>query len=530
MYVKLLLYLCSVIAKRGWEIGLLCVVTAVVCSCTAHKVREAQAVAAQADSLWHAGKMYGVDEGDSATLAMAYETMKKHSAFSRQFSEVCPFVHGTSSPCTYSHLCYQYGRLLRAKDDPVSAMRVFIDATHSHTRDFHILGRVYSNMGSICHLAGEFPLSYDMYERSADCFLKNGDTIAYYFLLNDMAFELAEQGKEEETLALLSTIDKNNPDLNLRANMLGTKAKLFFEKRQYDSVIETVNLMLLLGIIEPTSCGLKARAFWHIENTDSALFYAKYVLNIPSVSEQNKYNMLYILANGDSSLSHEDLLAISAQRSDIETDILIPQHNQWALAVQLLEQDLARKPDLRWLVAIVVTILVISLCLLLYIFRKRRQHKLLSQQVNELATANAAVKQQHEQMVQEYTNYKQNKVEQIEHNCTILLQAEDFPKNIHWKDYNIMCRTIDQLFFFLTSKLKQKQILNEQEIRLCILVLLNLNRNQIASILPYAQTGIGKFKYRIAQKLQTDGKNLRKYLICMAVDDWNKDPQIKMPT
>ncbi|MBR7154048.1 MAG: hypothetical protein IKD12_01905, partial [Paludibacteraceae bacterium] len=49
----------------------------VICSLTAcsPSLHEAQDVVAQADSLWHAGQMYGVDAGDSTTLAHAYETL-----------------------------------------------------------------------------------------------------------------------------------------------------------------------------------------------------------------------------------------------------------------------------------------------------------------------------------------------------------------------------------------------------------------------------------------------------------------------
>jgi len=98
------------IVKYGIAIMLLGFV-ALLSSCASSNVREAQKVVAQADSLWHEGKMYGVDMGDSATLAQAYETLKEHSAFSLQFSD------------SYAHACYHYGKLLRAKENPVSAMQ-----------------------------------------------------------------------------------------------------------------------------------------------------------------------------------------------------------------------------------------------------------------------------------------------------------------------------------------------------------------------------------------------------------------------
>ena len=149
--------------------------------CSSRAIHEAEAVVAQADSLWQAGKMYGIDAGDSLSLAQAYETLQEHSVFSSQLSEVCPFVPCTSLLRTYAHACYHYGKLLRAKDHPAEAMQAFINATHSRTRDYHILGRVYSNMGSISHLAGEFQLSYDMYEKSADMFIRNCDSTAYFY-------------------------------------------------------------------------------------------------------------------------------------------------------------------------------------------------------------------------------------------------------------------------------------------------------------------------------------------------------------
>ena len=52
-------------------------------SCSVTSLREAQYVVAQADSLWHEGRMYGMDEGDSATLAQAYERLKELSAVCR---------------------------------------------------------------------------------------------------------------------------------------------------------------------------------------------------------------------------------------------------------------------------------------------------------------------------------------------------------------------------------------------------------------------------------------------------------------
>ncbi len=472
-----------------------------LCGCTHEHLPEAKVTIAEADSMWRAGLPYA----DSTRMVQAYEALGQWQWFYAD---------------EYAHACYHYGRLLREKDNPVEAMQCFINATHSRTRDDHILGRVYSNMGSICHLAGDCPLAYDMYKISADYFRRNHDTILYYYGLNNMAFELAEQGKKKETETLTDSIEHDCNDAHVFAKTLETKAKLYFQLQLYDSVIVVINMLEPLSGYEPTSTGLKARAFWHIGNADSALYYANIVLNNSAVSAQNKYNMLYIISNADSTLSNEDILSLSAQRSDLETNILIPLHNRWAMAVQLLEQDLNREKDWRWLYAIAATILVIGSIVLIYIMRKSRQHQLLSQQVEDMSWKNKEIQQQHKQILQAHTEFTNNLTSQIEQNCIILLQTDCFPQNIHWKETEALCELIDNRFGMLATKLRTLHNLSEREIRLCILVFMGIsNSEQLAGLLNYGNSGIRNLKNRTAKKIGTNSVNLRNKLINIAIGE-----------
>ncbi|MBQ9603170.1 MAG: hypothetical protein IJR42_05115, partial [Paludibacteraceae bacterium] len=71
-------------------------ITTLLLSCSPKALREAEEVVAQADSLRAAGQMYGIDAGDSATLAQAYETLGSLSLFNFHFSP------------SYAHACYHY--------------------------------------------------------------------------------------------------------------------------------------------------------------------------------------------------------------------------------------------------------------------------------------------------------------------------------------------------------------------------------------------------------------------------------------
>ena len=202
--------------------GLFLSLAVVLTACTPRFVREAQTVVTDADSLWHNGQMYVIDAGDSATLAEAYQRLDRVQAI---------------FPDEFAHSCYHYGRLLRKKDNPVEAMQAFLAATHSRTRDYHILGRVYSNMGDICHLAGEFDLAYDMYEKSSEMYLRNGDTLLYYYDINNMAFALAEQGNILNTNLLLDPIQKFN-DQAIISKSLETRALLYLRCEEYEKAIQ----------------------------------------------------------------------------------------------------------------------------------------------------------------------------------------------------------------------------------------------------------------------------------------------------
>ena len=486
-------------------------------SCSSRAIYEAEAVVAQADSLWQAGLMYGIDAGDSLTLEQAYKTLQEHSVFSRQLSEVCPFVPCTSLLRTYSHACYHYGKLLRAKDHPAEAMQAFINATHSRTHDYHILGRVYSNMGSICHLAGDFPLSYDMYEKSANCFLADNDSLSYYFLLNEMAFEKAMLADKEACLACLHTIEKNYSNRDVLLKTMETKAELYLKCKQYDSVLYYASI--LCKELPNYSAGflLQAQAYSYLAIQDSAIYYAERVLdNSPTLEEMN--NALYILTNDDESKDKAAIRQTAADRSDTQKLIELRQM-KISQAAQLLEQDINRKPDWRWLYAVIATMLIIGAAIVVYVYRKHKKHDLLAQKISDLTLKSNAVQANHEKLVNRYESQHQRREEETLHRCALLRNCPQIAVELKWSDFDAACSIIDSHFYLLATKLRQKAVLNETEIRLCILVLIGLNRSQIANTMPYALNSIGKLKDQTAKKLGTSGKNLRDFLIKMVVDE-----------
>ena len=468
--------LCDTYARMSYFTSTYSFVVIILCfltgGCSQRALQDARETVHQADSLWHAGQMYD----DSAALAQTYETLDAWRYFYAD---------------DYAHACYHYGKLLRAKEDPVSAMQAFIHATHSRTRDYHILGRVYSNMGSICHLAGDFPLSYDMYQHSAECFMNNNDSLSYYFLLNDMAYELAEQGKKQETSALLNTIPVIDEDLSSLMNL--TKAELYMKIGHYDSAIYYAHSARISEICCIEASLILAQSYSFLTIHDSSVYYARYIVEQSNLLSSIN-NALYILTNDDEIKDIDDLRQKSADRSDTQKLIAI-RLGKLKQAVQLLEQDIERKPNLNWLYAIVATLLIVAIVLCIFVNKRRNAQKLLSQQRSE---------------------YSRKRQEDLEICCKALHNSTNLKKDLEWGNYDAICNIANARLGGIADKLKSYPSITPGDIRLCILVLLELPYENIADMLNLSVKSIAKLKSITAKKIGVTMKDLRPKLIQIA--------------
>ena len=493
-------------------------------------VRDAQQTVATADSMRvNEGRLYD----DSLALAEAYATTGKWR-----------YIY----PNDYARACYYYGYLLRQHGDQVAAMRAFINGSHApylhrliplpQFTDYHILGRIYSNMGTMCHLAGEFELGYDMYELSARSFYKADDTTAFYYALNAMALQLAEQNMHDETLSLLGKIEMECADANVLTKTWETKAILYKNLAQYDSAIYAAGQLYSNGYSAASGYVTMAQSYEHLGQLDSALFYAQRVLAMPNATSQEKYNMLYILTYNNTSISSDEIKQRAEERADIDKEILDPLHIQLAQAIDVLLQDKNRKPYYISIGILIFVICILGMTTRIAALRIKRHRKQSLETIEaKFSELQHDISEQREKLYEE-TRYEQQKqlcLQQqqqqlfaehlaiIEQNCTVIRSSNNIPDALCWKDFDQMCRYINDAFFMFVTKLTVAGKFNEYEVRLCVLVLLDLDYETISHILKRAQNGIGKAKYRVAQKLGTTTGNLRQVLINLAIDAPTKD-------
>ena len=374
---------------------------------------------------------------------------------------------------------YEKGKALREKGEQVAAMRAFIRATHCQTENDALLGRVYSNMANMCRQADDHQTAFEVYQISAHHFAKSYDSLAYAYALNNMAWEQAVMGHKDSARALISQAITVYPNEPLLDKVRESQAAACFFAQEYDSVLyyaassHDSDYLLML----------RAQAFSFLQMDDSATFYAKQLL--PRTTNPFYLDDLYyILTHNDAAADKETLLRLASNRADVQKQIK-ERHGQLALAVHLLQQDLhPQKQSLSiWFILLIVSGLALLIWLIYIAYQQYLLHA-------------------------EKAKFEQARIQELNANKQLLLESEDIRQELVWNDYEALRREINKRFFYLATKL-QDMDLNEQDIRMCILVLIGLSHKETAEMLNCSPKSIGKLKDLTARKLGVSGGQLQ---------------------
>ena len=392
---------------------------------------------------------------------------------------LCLIIVGCSSREKEDTLAlYQQGRTLREEGKQVEAMQAFIRAAHSGTDDEALLGRVYSNMANMCRQENDHETAFAVYSMSAAHFEKINDTLAYAYALNNMAWELAATGKKEEALKLVDSAVTIYPQEPLLEKVRESRAAACLFAKEYDSVLvyttPPANDYLLT---------LRTQAFSFLQIDDSATYYAQLLLprttNLFALDD-----LYYILTHNDSTADKEAIRALSSKRADIQKAIK-ERHGELVKAVEILKQDLVPQEKTKPWKIILLIVLGIGLLVWAALIAKK-QHRLHTQK----------------------SQFEQTRRFELEQNIRHLQEAEDLRSELEWTDFQSFCTQIDKRFNAFAAKLSA-QGLNEQDIRICVLVLIGLSHKEIADMLNCSPKSIGKLKDLTAKKLGVSGGQLQ---------------------
>lgn len=387
------------------------------------------------------------------------------------------------SSCSYhagedAQAWYEQGRELRQADEPEQAMQSFLRAAHSGTEDEALLGRVWSNIANMCRQANEHHKAFQLYAVSAEHFAAANDTLAYAYALNNMAWEQAAMGHKDSAMLLISSAIQSYPRPPLTDKIIESRAAACLFAEEYDSVLfytaSSDNDYLLM---------LRAQAYSFLQIDDSAAYYARLLL--PRTNALTSLDDLYyILSHNDATVDKELVRTLSSKRADVQKAIEA-RHVKLTQAILLLEQNTEEQDHLALIfIALLVALFGLLLSIwALFVWRKHRLWHI------------------------EQTTQLQLRRNELMHTIQLLREAPDLRTEIAWEDFTELCRRIDKLFYGLASSLQEKG-LNEQDIRICLLVLLGLSHKEVADMLNCSPKSIGKLKDITARKLSVSGGNL----------------------
>ena len=373
---------------------------------------------------------------------------------------------------------YEQGKALRAEEKQVEAMQCFLEATHCDSKDEALLGRIYSNIANMCRQADKHELAFRVYTEAMHHFAISGDALAYGYALNNMAWEQAAMGHKDSSLMIVDQALAVYPHEPLIEKVRESRAAACLFAEEYDSVLYWTE-----GAANDYLLTLRAQAYSYLQIDDSAAYYAHLLL--PRTTDQFTLNNLYyILTHNDAEADKETIVALSSARADVQKAIE-QRHGRLMQAIQILQEDSAQKRSPKYrLWAVVLVLLTASLGIVAW-------------HVNRKRTLLRA----------ERFNYEQLRRKELTQNVLFLRSANDLRKELGWDEYREVCRRTDKLFNGLASNL-HAQGLNEQDIRLCVLVLAGLSHKQIADMLICSAKSIGKLKDLTAKKLGVSGGQL----------------------
>ena len=373
---------------------------------------------------------------------------------------------------------YEQGKTLREEGRQVEAMQVFIEAAHSGTDDEALLGRIWSNMANMCRQANDHSTAFEVYTLSAEHFRKAADTLAYAYALNNMAWEQATMGNKEAAIELVDSAVRCYPRPPLTDKIIETKAAACLFRKEYDSVLvyttPPANDYLLT---------LRAQACSYLQMDDSATYYAQLLLprttNLFALDD-----LYYILTHNDSSADKETLRSFASLRADTQNAIK-ERHGELTKAVEILKQDLAPQEKTQPWKIILLVVLGFGLLVWAALVTKK-QHRLHTQK----------------------SQFEQTRRFELEQNIRHLQETKDLRQELQWTDFQSFCTQIDKRFNAFAAKLSA-QGLNEQDIRICVLVLIGLSHKETAEMLNCSPKSIGKLKDLTARKLGVSGGQLQ---------------------
>ena len=459
--------------SRLRHIGKMLLVALLVMSCTScARWREAKGVVAEADSLL----VHKIVTRDTAALNFAINTLDGPLGYVFAKQDLAKAY-------------YFMGRNFYYLNDFATAADYYILCDRLNPKDPLYKGRINSCMGYLCKQDSCFEEALVFYERANVAFAKSGNEKRYANGLISIAEQyvcLHEYAKVDSVLSLAATY---KIDSAYYARMVDVRALALFNQQLYDSAL--VCLLSIKDCERPIDAKCFSymkimRSYNKLLNFSKSIDYAKYII-FHAKNPNHRLNAYYHLI--DYATIHNDmaLLSTCSHARDDENRIVRQYAESYAQASDKLKIYLENPNPHRRLYIIIVcsALVVVVLFWIIYVLIKRHRCVLV----------------------------KRDKENQDRRD---LFARRIYDHSVYftsWQDYKKLRELANSHFNDMCYQLEDTYHLSEQEIKICLMVLLEYTNKQMAEILLVQPNTISKAKNKIAKQLNTSSAELRTSLL-----------------
>lgn len=417
---------------------------------------------------------------------------------------------------------YYRGRMHRAARRYPQAMHDFAQARHHFTRRTPpaLQGRTAANIAYLCALQGNDSLARVYYTEALDWFGQARDTSRMAYTLLDLGGVELRSGHPDRSLHYCRQVLPLAQDSMLHGYVLQDMGQAYYKLGQLDSSLHYMAQALHYPY-ETNNMGIRylsmAYCYYDWQMLDSAAVYAQKAID--NTTDPNvHYSAYYMLIDWAHATDPSRVKLYSHKRADAGR-LLKDRYGALTTAVSIIPLELAERENIHLKKWQGVWVLALLLCaggacyLLARMKHRERQSRLTYEQET------TRLQQAHEHRLQEERHLQeqrrqQEKEQERQGRLERFVQTVNLRNPHLWKDWARLRRETDLCLngFFMQLEKAYPQ-LSEQEMRLCLLTLLDYPYDDIANLINKSPESIGKMKQRLATKIGTSPKEMKWYLL-----------------
>ena len=444
--------------------------------------------------------------GAKAVIAEAERLLGEEKIITRDTAALNFAIETLNGPLGYlfvkqelAKAYYFMGRNFYYLNDFSTAADYYILCDRLNPKDPLYKGRINSCMGYLCKQDSCFEEALEFYERSSHAFKEAGDEWYYAHNLLNVAECNISLHKYYEADSLLTIAEAFDIDSTYYARMIETRGLYFFERQEYDPAL--TYFLRLENFPRPLdakcySYMMIMRSYNKLQEYTIATAYAQYIIQ-HSNNHNYRLNAYYHLI--DYAKMHDDMASLStfSHARDDENRIVRQYAESYAQASNNLKAYLENPHPyllINWCIFGGI-IVIFLLCIITYALYKHKQC--------------ASYKTAEILRLQEEKNLAARE----------LFERQIFDYSVHftsldtWKDSHKLREQANIYCGNIFYRLEETYHLSEQEIKICLMVLLDFSREQMANYLYVQPNTISKAKNKIAKQLGTSSAQLREFLI-----------------